>query len=153
MTLVTVTMALLIVRSAGAMTRSTPDLFRPTASQAVVFGQQTCTMARITKGRSLTTTIATGVCVDPPLTFAAVAFAQLLSIRIVPATISTAIRTTNLRTTSLAVRATGAAIITMRASNKTRYINFPRWAIMRDQGLIHSFLPMVHKWSGSLTHI
>ena len=80
MTLVTVTMALLTVRYAGAMTLSTTDLFRPTASQAVIFGQQACTLARLTNDSSLTTTIVTGVCVDHPLTFAAVAFAQLLSI-------------------------------------------------------------------------
>lgn len=125
MTLVTVTMALLTVRYAGAMTLSTTDLFRPTASQAVIFGQQACTLARLTNDSSLTTTIVTGVCVDHPLTFAAVAFAQLLRIRIVPATISATIRTRDLRATSLAVRATGVAIITMWASNESRHINSP----------------------------
>lgn len=82
-------------------------------------------MAGITKNSSLTATPVTGVCVDRSLTFAAVAFAQLLGVGIVPIAVTATVSTSDQRAASLAGWATGIAIITMRANDEIRHIISP----------------------------
>lgn len=84
-----------MVHLSRAMTQSTRDFFRSTASQAVVFRQPASSVAGIAKNSSLTATAVTGVCVDGSFTFAAVAFAQFFGIWIVPIAVTATVSTSD----------------------------------------------------------